>query len=131
MPISFKYDKEKDLLYTTIDGKVTLDDFKNALNQALENTEFPVDTNTLVDFRGCDFNNITADTFRQLILMQKQKAIQSKVKIAYIADKDFKFGMVRMYEILSSDLPLNKRVFKEFSEGERWLLEDKNESADK
>jgi len=124
MPIYFKYDKKKDALYASLEGEVTIEEFQAAIKHVTENAEFAPDVRTLCDVRKLDFTYIDANFLRQVISEEKAHPKRGNARVACIADKDFEYGISRMYEMLADDLPKTIMVFRDYSEGERWLLSE-------
>jgi len=122
MPISFYYDREKEALYGTMTGQITEDEFQASLQEILQSDQFPPDTRTLWDLRELDFKTIDSLMEKRLINIRREYPERGRARLAFIVAGDLAFGMGRMYEILSEDLPQEIRIFRKYSEGENWLL---------
>jgi len=59
-----------------------------------------------------------------LISLRRQHPERGAARMALIVSDDYGFGTARMYETLSSDLPQELRVFRDYKEGEDWLLSE-------
>ncbi|MDH5396038.1 MAG: hypothetical protein OEW97_07160 [Gammaproteobacteria bacterium] len=121
MAINFKYDSEKEFLVIKISGLLDWDKLRQAAENIATSTEFPKDVDTLYDLTEMDFSNITAEFEQKLIHFRKQLD-RGNAKIACLVANDVGFGMGRMYEVLSEDLPQQVRVFRELNEAQMWLL---------
>ena len=122
MPIQFKYNQNKDVLYGSIEGQLTIDEFKLMLEQVVESKEFRPDVKTLWDLRNLDFTKIDASFERQLIQIRRSFPERSNAKIALVSENELGFALSRMYQILSDVLPQNVKVFRDVIDGENWLL---------
>ncbi len=122
MPITIRYDREKKVLYGTMTGQVTEDEFQASLLEILQSDQFPPDTRTLWDLRELDFRTIDSLMEKRLINIRRRYPERGRARLAFIVAGDLAFGMGRMYEILSEDLPQEIRLFRKYSEGENWLL---------
>ncbi len=79
----------------------------------------------LWDFRGC-----TTD-IRYDSMMKIKKYIDSSYNqnwshsiSAFVVDSNLLYGLSRMYEIMSADLPTTLRIFKDMDEAENWIREE-------
>jgi hypothetical protein len=61
-----------------------------------------------------------------VISLRKKYPERGNARAAFVADSDLSYGVSRMYEVLSSfELPQNILAFREFSDAEKWILEEK------
>ncbi|MBU1699191.1 MAG: hypothetical protein KJ970_15185 [Candidatus Eisenbacteria bacterium] len=126
MSVDLRFDPEKKILYLTVKGRFTLEEFQAAMEKIARSDQYPPDTNALWDLRELDFETIDAGYWRRILEIRKKFPERHTARLAHIVKGDFAFGMLRMYEILSSldkgGLEQQVRLFKSFSEGEQWLL---------
>ena len=123
MPISYNYNKPKDILIVSVDSEVSLKDVDQFMLEILGSTDFPPETRTIWDLRRADLSSLDADFARQLIDVRKKYPERFKAKVAFVADSDLSFGLLRLYESLSSiALPQNTIVFRTLSKAEEWIL---------
>ena len=122
MSVKIDYNKEKKALYVTLSGQVSLDEFYKTIVEVAESKSFNPDIRTLVDIRELDFSDINSDFLKRLIALEKKNTKRVHTRVAYIADTEVNFGMTRMYQQLSDDIPKTSKVFRDYSEGEKWLL---------
>jgi hypothetical protein len=57
-----------------------------------------------------------------LIEIRKKYPERGNAKIAIVASTDLSFGMSRMYEVFSGNLPQTIMVFRNLEEAEQWLV---------
>ena len=124
MSVKIEYNNEKKALYVTLNGQVSIEEFSKTIIEVAENKNFSPDIRTLVDIRELDFSEINADFLKELISLEKKNTKRINTKVAYIANTDISFGMSRMYQTLSDELPKTSIIFRDYSEGERWLLNE-------
>ena len=122
MAIFCKYDSDKAMLYCTAEGRVSIEDFQQAMLNIINSEEFSSDVRTLWDIRKMDLSSIDKEFALQLISLRKKNPQRGSSKMVIIAEGDYSFGMSRMYRMLSSDLPQKIMVFRDFEEGEKWLM---------
>ena len=124
MPIAYHYNKNKDAIYATVEGKITFEEFQLTLAKITETEEFPPNTRILWDLRKMDFSNIDWDFSKQLVSIREMNPKRANTKIAFVADKDFDYGITEMHIFQSANkLPQEMMLFRDFEEGENWLLE--------
>lgn len=123
MPVNCEYQVDKAVLYCTAEGSVTVEDFQQAMAGIINSNEFSPDVRTLWDIRKLDYTSVTRELADKLISLREKNPQRGNTKIVIIADKNHNFGMSRMYEMLSGELPQQIMVFREFEEGEKWLME--------
>ena len=89
--------------------------------------EYPVDVEALWDLRKADFRTVDEDLFKRIIAIRMRYPERSGMRAAFIASDELSYGMSRMYEILSSfEIKRHIQVFRDYEEGERWLLENRS-----
>ena len=126
MAIDISYKPDKGFLYITVKGHSTLEEYKMAMEEITQSEEYPADINTMWDLREQVFDKLDSDTIKSFIKIRKEYPERGAARVAFIVKGDFAFGMMRMYDKLSSfegsDLPQKLMVFRDYSEGEKWLL---------
>jgi len=122
MSITYNYNPKKDAIYATIEGKITFGDFQLTLAKITEIEDFPPNTRILWDLRKMDFSIIDWDFSKQLVEIRELNPKRAHSRVALIADKDIDFGITEMHVFQSTKLPQEMRVFKNYEEGEAWLL---------
>ncbi|MCF6187007.1 MAG: hypothetical protein L3J49_05955 [Desulfobulbaceae bacterium] len=101
---------------------MTEEEFQTSLQEILQSAQFPPDTRTLWDLRELDFSTIDSLMEKRFITIRREYPERGRARLAFIVAGDLAFGMGRMYEMLSEDLPQTIRTFRKYSEGENWLL---------
>lgn len=126
MPIEQKYDHNKKILFVTVIGQITPDEFASAFQKIVSSNQYPPNVDALWDMQQADFKEINEGMFREIIKIRKQYPERSNYSLAIIATDDLAYGMARMYGLLSG-LQLSRKymVFKDPSEGEQWILQNR------
>ena len=126
MAIDLEYDSNKGFLTVTITGKVVPDEVNSIFTRIKESKEYPVDIDALWDLRKTDFHDADEELFKRIIAIRSRYPERSNMKAAFITSDDLSYGMTRMYEVLSSfAVERTIRVFRNYAEGEQWLLESR------
>jgi hypothetical protein len=130
MTIDIDYKREKRFLYIVVKGHSTIEEYEKAMEEITESEQYPADVNTMWDVREQELDDFDSDTINRFLNIRKRYPKRGTARVAFIVKGDFAFGMMRMYDILSSlegpKLPQNLMVFRDYSEGEKWLLEEQS-----
>lgn len=121
MAIDITHDKDKDILVVTVIGELSLASLKAAAQQIISSDEYAANIAALWDLRQMDTSNINQDFFKNLIALREKRTEREGAKLALVANSDLKFGLSRMYEMLSDDLPQSMHVFRTIDEARNWL----------
>jgi hypothetical protein len=125
MPITFRYDPELKVLFSTAEGLLTLDDIEAHLYR--ESVEKALGCRELFDARAAQ-TDITAEQVRQLVRKIYTMAQNGTFgPTALITNNDAVFGMARMFAILS-DLQRgpSAEVFRTYDDALNWLLHQRS-----
>ncbi len=125
MKTNLTYNKEINVLYITVEGSFSLAEYEEIISSIVSSSDYPSDVNTLWDLNKLDFKPITSDTEHRVISIREKYPERSKARVALFASSDASFGMSRMYETLSSEMPQLIQVFRELSDAEKWLKDEK------
>ncbi len=123
MAVEYQYDSNKEILYITIRSYIEIQDIENTLAYIMNSSECPPDVKTLWDIRPASLENINMAEQEKAINIRKKFPQRGKAKIAVVADNDLAFGLARMYEQVSAELPQKMQVFKNIKSAEKWLLD--------
>lgn len=123
MSITYRYSPEKDAIYATIEGKITFEEFQLTLAKITETENFPSNTRILWDLRKMDFSNVDWDFSKELVTIRELNPKRAYSRVALIAEKDVDYGITEMHVFQSTKLPQEMMVFRDYEEGEKWLLE--------
>ena len=79
----------------------------------------------LWDFRGCrsDLNYKKFGKVTDYIDLHYESS-WSHTYTAIVADGDLNYGLARMYEILTDDVPTKTSIFRDMDEAQKWLKEN-------
>jgi len=125
MPVHCTYNADNNYLECVVEGALTIDVFETTLKGLLNSNEYPPDVDTLWDLRNYDFSAVDAETQRRWVAIRKEHPERGNAKMAILVNSDMNFGKSRMYEMWSSGLPQQMRVFRDYQEAQAWLLDDR------
>ena len=128
MTIDIRYKTEKRFLVIVVKGQLSHEEYKTAMNEVTQSEQYPANVNALWDVREQDFRSVTSNTVKSIIDISKQYPERGNSRVAFIVKDNLAYGMLRMYELSlnveANDSLQNHRVFRDYSEGENWLLEE-------
>lgn len=126
MPIDVGYDRKKNLVYVTVSGKVTLDEFGQALERITASDEFSPDTPSIWDMRNFEFGMLDREVMMEFIKVRECYPQRDHARVAVIVSSTLGYGMGRMYEMITAVRSNPQRVstFRDLAEAEAWLAGD-------
>ena len=128
MSIDLRHDSEKGFLIITVTGELSHEEYKAVMNEITQSEQYPADINALWDVREQDFKKVTSTTVKNIIDISRQYPERGSSQVAFVVKDNLAFGMLRMYEMASGaetlDTSQNLRVFRDYTEAEKWLLNE-------
>jgi hypothetical protein len=128
MPVSYNIDHAHKRIYSRATGTISFQDLRDHIKEDIgEAASYP----ELLDCTGAT-TDIGPDDVRKLAAEREKTAISHPPgPVAVVATNDVVFGMLRMFDILTSQIrPL--RVFRDRPRAEQWLdAVARGESPDK
>lgn len=122
MPISWRYDRARGYIVGRLTDPFDLDDIQSLLSALNDAKDFPPGTPELWDARELDFAKLNRAFEERVVELQKQSPPKAARRIAVVIADDLGYGMMRMYQALSNELPQECQAFRDVDEAERWLL---------
>lgn len=127
MTIEPHYDLGREILYLRASGIPSLREFQATMVIITQADEYPPDAKTLWDIRELDFTQVDASFVRQLLSIQRTFPERGSAQLALVVSNDLGFGMARMFEMLTHNMPHHIRVFRDFDAAEVWLCDEHND----
>ena len=122
MPISFKIDKEKNIVYATYLLKVNIEEHLSVMEKISSHPFFRHDINEIADFTKCtEFLSGYDDMQKLLNLEDQYNPPDIKRKCAIISHDKNIYGMMRMYEILTDSKGIEVRFCDSIVDAENWI----------
>jgi hypothetical protein len=124
MSVTLSHNPQKKILYITVIGPLLFEEFSATMEQISHSDEYPPDIPTLWDLRETDIQGWDQTFLKKILRTRKEYGERMHAKVSLIASSDLAYGMGRMFEALSQDAatPQKIMVFRDFEEGENWLL---------
>jgi hypothetical protein len=123
MPISCHRKQDENLVIFTHKGVVTDDEFFSFYRAFYLDPRFDKSHNLLVDLREAESTVRSSEALKSFADTARLHTphVSPSPKIAVVAEADLSFGLARMYEAFSQQVPVEFRVFKEPDEALKWL----------
>ena len=119
MPISYKIDLERKIVFTTSAGVCTAAEAEAYMRQLKEDPQFQPTFRQLIDCRGSEQAVFSADDVRHIA---ETSLFSPNSRRAFLVRSDLQFGLARMFETYRN-LRGEKgiRVFRKEEEAMDWL----------
>lgn len=127
MPIHRSIDNKSNLVTLVCSGTLIKGSIKAAFLEMLDDPEFRPGANVLWDFRGIQAEPPREQDILMFAAMVRENQARrgSGYKVAMIVDKDLYYGLIRMYQAYSDELPSDVKIFRSMEEASEWLAEKK------
>jgi hypothetical protein len=119
MPISYRVDAVRKVVYTTIEGEITDDEIFRHVGTIGKDPEIGRSFVELVYANPTSVAGVTSSGIKELANAFRGSAPIEKT--AFVTSQDVAFGIARMYELLADESPVEIRVFREQAEAKTWL----------
>ena len=124
MSVDIQYDEDKKILIIKSFGAFTFEDFSSAMETIVASSDYPTCANAIWDFREADLSSVDADFWGRIIDRRSAFPQRDNCYTAMIVSDDLQYGLIRMLQLLSEGkLPQRLMAFRDYKEGEQWLLE--------
>jgi len=123
MPITYRLKPHEGVVILVHVGAVTDAEFLSFYKALYEDTRFDNSFNVLVDLRKTESSVRSSTALKKLADFMRRQYINSttRPKIAVVAPEDISFGLARMYEVFSDDVPWDFVVFRVADAALAWL----------
>lgn len=120
MKYEFFMDKDRNLLLERLEGEITFQNLRDAIQESFQHPDWRKDQNVLCDLREATLA-ISSDEMSSIV--RSYSPDDQASKLAMIVSRDLEFGMSRMFEIISEDTTIWKeyKIFSDITEAKQWL----------
>ena len=124
MSVEIKYDQNRKVLDIIVSGLSDADDLSSALEHIINSGDYPPNTDAIWDVRNSDLSNANFQFVSELVKIRSRFMKRRDCRSALIVSSEVQYGLCRMFEMLSEGkISQQLRVFRDYKEGEQWLLE--------
>ena len=124
MSVEVRWNAEQQLIRAKIEGMITLEELASTLRAFVASGEHRPDAPSLWDVRAFDFERVDRRFTEAMVGVRRDRPERGAVRIALLVADDLGFGMMRMYALMSDDLPQQIDVFRDEDAAVRWLRGD-------
>ncbi|UCF93005.1 MAG: hypothetical protein JSW39_02280 [Desulfobacterales bacterium] len=123
MPITYQLKPDERLVLLVHVGAVSDDEFLSFYKALYEDTQFDKSFNLLVDLRQTESAVRSAGALNEFADFMRGQFVDTtaRSKVAVVAPEDISFGLARMYEVFSGDVPWEFAVFRAAEAASAWL----------
>ena len=122
MPVTYKINSSKNITLVKGTGKVTARELFEVMRNRAGNNRHNPDYDMLCDFRKVTQVDIQPEELSNLLSTDARLHLFSAGrKVAVVASTNIVYGVARMYEMLSEQLPQQIMVFREMDKAKEWL----------
>jgi len=123
MPIRYELKPDQKLVILVHVGAVTDEEFLSFYRDLYETAGFDDSFNLLVDLRHTESSVRSTAALAELVNFMRRQYLSTtrRPKVAVVAPEDISFGLARMYEGFSSDVPWDFVVFRAVDAALAWL----------
>lgn len=130
MAVRLTYDAERGLVCLELEGPLDVGEVDDALRRITTSAEHAPDQDALWDFSGTDFAAVDSDMVRTLVDLRQRHPDRAGAHIALVVPTDVGFGMGRMHQMLSEELPQTVQVFRDRKAALEWLDDGRTDRED-
>jgi len=120
--MDLQYDKNKKILTCLCKGPVSTGEFKASLALMVSSQEYPPAVDVLWDVREADPASFDISLVGQAVSIRQNYPQRGDSKLAVVASDDLRFGLSRMYEMMTDEMPQDIHIFRTVADAEQWLL---------
>ena len=121
MPITFRIDKESGIVYTTVEGRVSIDEIIEGLRACVSLPDFRPGLNGIADLRNSEFDPRPADVERIAMLLTEYRNKIGLSKTAVVVSKAVTFGMTREFQAFAEHSSIDTEIFRDMDQARQWI----------
>ncbi len=119
MPVSYRVDPARKVVYTTFEGDVTDQQFVRHAREIGRDPEIDGSFVELIHADTSSMKGVTGSGVRETAdALKLSTAIR---KIGIVASQDVEFGLARMVVLLTGESPIEIQVFRAEADARSWL----------
>ena len=123
MPFSYQIIPEQNLVINTIQGQFDFSDYLVLMESILNDPLFVPAMNMFWDWTASTLIDLSKEDFQKI-----KDCIQTNVarrgidyRAVFLVRQDVDFGLSRMYQLLSEDLPVQLEIFRDREQALNWI----------
>ncbi len=122
-PISYRIDRIMKTVFVKVTGQISIEDLIEQEKKIIKDSGFEKGFNTYADFSEAKpSHNVTFDKVKMSKeFVESIQDMRGKCKWAIYAPYDYPYAFAKMFAVLSRDLIIETRVFREEEKAKAWL----------
>jgi hypothetical protein len=123
MKHAYKIIAEENLVQNTIVGVFTYEEFRNLMDNIMNDERFKPSMHMFWDFRQADVSDFSTDQINRasIYMERKQKKRGDGYRVAILVNKTVDYGLGRMYQAFSDSLPFDLQIFYDEQQAMDWI----------
>jgi hypothetical protein len=123
MPFSYQIHPGQNLVVNTIQGHFNFSDYLTLMERILNDPRFQPAMHMFWDFLDSTLVEFTSDDFEKIrsYIQQNRARRGSGYRAVFLVSKDVDYGLSRMYQIISEELPVQFEVFRDREAALAWI----------
>ena len=126
MTISYEILPEKHLVVNTIGGRFDFARYQDLMERILDDPRFVPSMHMFWDFTKSTLIDLSTDDFASIksYIQKNAERRGSGYRAVFLVSKEVDFGLSRMYQTISEDLPVTFEVFKDRDKAMDWITQE-------
>ena len=109
--------KQKD----TVNEEITFEEIRSSYEAILSHPDYQDGMNSIWDVRNADASKLdTHEIIRIASYFESKLRNRPEYKVAIVVSRDLEYGLSKIYQVASADLPAKIRVFDNFEKAKKW-----------
>jgi len=121
MPHTMGLNPELGVLAIRYSGDVSVEELMQVMDEAVHLAGFHAGLTAIGDFRNCEVSVTAADIDRLVGYAKRTDLAWGDTRWALIADKDYIYGLARIYMAKTQMMHVESRVFRSAEQADDWL----------
>ena len=123
MGYSYKIIPEENLVKNTITNALSFDEYVALMESILNDECFRPSMNMFWDFRQGTLSGFSSQDIERIkyYIGSNRERRGADYRVAFLVNKDVDYGLSRMYQAISDDLPVYFMVFTDEKEALEWI----------
>ncbi len=119
----FKIIQKDNLVVNTIVGPFDMDQYYAIMESIMNDKLFKPAMNMFWDFRESTLSNLNSQDIHNIraYVERVRKRRGKNYRVVFLVSKAIDYGLSRMYQIISEDLPVKFEIFYDEEEAFKWI----------
>ena len=121
MAIKSTYDINLNILFLTVNGSLSFDDFKDCMVKLLSSNDYPPDVDTIWDLNNMEFDSFDLTFHQQVVdFIETNDNPRGYAHVAIVSNYDIGKGVINLFIQVADCLHQTFKAFKNLDEAILW-----------